>query len=630
MGIGTAPARTPNTFYWWQYALIALSIALGAIYALPNLFPPDYALQVRPVGSDDVLPPEVTDRARELLAGAGIAVKRVDSEGRGALIRLSTSQDQLNGRELLQGALNAGESGDRYIVALNLAPTTPSWLKSIGAHPMTYGLDLSGGVHFLLEVDMAKALNDRMASEADNIRAMLRDQRLRWVAGTQDRWVDGTRLAIPFYDDATRDQARAAIAKQNPDFEALARDIEGHPGVQLMLRQQKMREIQDYAISQNLVSLRNRVNELGVSEPLVQKLGSSRIVVDLPGVQDSAAAKNILNKFANLDFRLVADRDSGASETETYPYQTRSIVVQRRSIVTGDRVTNAKQDFDPDNGLPQVSLTLDGAGGDRMHDATKDNVGKQMAILFKELKPRTRNVEVNGQQVIEHYSQEEKRIINVATIRSALGFRFRITGLGLGEARDLALLLRAGALAAPMYIVEERTVGASLGEENIKRGVHASLLGFALIIVFMTYYYRLFGVMANLALGLNAVLLVAVLSLIGVTLTVPGIAGVALTLGMAVDANVIIFARIKEELDKRSPQAAITTGFDRAFLTILDSNLTTLFIGLILLAISSGPVKGFAVVLCIGIGTSMFTAITVTRAFINATHGGRNLKTLYI
>jgi len=398
----------------------------------------------------------------------------------------------------------------------------------------------------------------------------------------------------------------------------------------LTLTELRVREIEKYAVSQNLQSLRNRVDELGVSEPLVQSLGRSRIVVDLPGVQDSADAKRILNKFANLEFRLVARPDARPSETEIFPYEGRDIVLERRNIVTGDRVTNALQEYDPDTGTPQVSINLDGVGGDRMHDVTRDNVGNDMAILFKELRPRTRIVIEDGVEVVKHFSVEEKRLINVATIRSALGYRFRITGLGLGEARDLALLLRAGALAAPMYIVEERTVGASLGAENIDQGMRSIVIGFSLVLVFMMVYYKGFGLAANVALTVNLVLLIAVMSVLGATLTLPGIAGIVLTVGMAVDANVLIFSRIKEELAERSPQAAIEAGFDRAFLTILDANVTTFFVAIILLAIGTGPVKGFAITLAIGIVTSMFTAILGTRAIVNLVYGGRSLKKLVI
>jgi preprotein translocase subunit SecD len=378
------------------------------------------------------------------------------------------------------------------------------------------------------------------------------------------------------------------------------------------------------------LSLRNRVNELGVSEPLVQRLGRERIVLDLPGIQDSARAKEIINKFANLEFRLVALPSARAAETEVYQHEGASVKLMRRTIVTGQEVTNATQDFDPESGQPQVSITLDNDGGRAMNTITKDNVGNSMAIIFIELKPRTRTKVVDGEQVVERFTEEERRVISVATIQSALGFRFRITGLNLGDARDLALLLRAGALAAPMFIVEERTVGASLGEENIERGREAVLIGFVLVMLFMLVYYKGFGLAADIALAANLVLIVAVMSVLGATLTLPGIAGMVLTVGMAVDANVLIFSRIKEELKERPPQQAIQAGFDRAVLTIMDANITTFFVAIILFSIGSGPVKGFAVTLAVGIVTSMFTAIVGTRALINLMYGGRKLDKVWI
>jgi preprotein translocase subunit SecD len=467
-----------------------------------------------------------------------------------------------------------------------------------------------------------------MSNEEDNIRRILREARLRYVPG--NNMVDGTRISLAFYDAPVRDEAQKMIQKEYRDFEVEEHDVDGHPGLWLTLSEAKVNEIQSYAVQQNLQSLRNRVNELGVSEPLVQSLGRSRIVVDLPGVQDSADAKRILNKFANLEFRLVAKQNERPSETESYPHEGHTVVLERRNIVTGDRVTDAKQDYDPENNLPQVSITLDGVGGERMHDATKDNVGNQMAILYKELKPRSRVVIQDGQEVVQNYSVEEKRLINVATIRSALGFRFRITGVGLHEARDLALLLRAGALAAPMYIVEERTVGASLGEDNIKAGLHAAIGGYILVLLSMVLVYKAFGLIANIALAVNVILLVALMSVLGATLTMPGIAGIVLTMGMAVDANVLIFSRVSEEAQDRPPQAAIAAGFDRAYTTIIDSNLTHLVVAIVLFLFGTGPVKGFAVVLSLGIITSLFTAITVTRAMVNLLYGGRELKKLWV
>ncbi len=629
LGLSEGPARAPNTYSVGRYLAILVVILIGLVYSLPNLYPPDFALQIRAEAADAQMTQEIVDKATQALEHAGIHIKGTHMDAKSAVLRLDSNEDQLRGSELVQAALHGDSAtASQFVVALNLASTTPQWLQSLGAHPMSYGLDLSGGVHFLLEVDMEKAIGDRMKSEEDNIRRILRDARLRYVPAND--MVSGTKVTVAFYEAAVRDQAQEAIAKEYRDFQILPRDVDGKPALLMTMKEPKIREIETYAIQQNLQSLRNRVNELGVSEPLVQSLGKTRIVVDLPGVQDSADAKRILNKFANLEFRLVAKQDARPSETETYPYESRSIIVERRNIVTGDRVTNAVQDYDPQNNLPQVSITLDGAGGDRMHDLTKDNVGNQMAILYKELKPRSRIVVEDGKDVVQNFSVEEKRLINVATIRSALGYRFRITGVGLGEARDLALLLRAGALAAPMYIVEERTVGASLGEDNIRAGLHAAVGGYILVLLCMIIYYKAFGMIANVALAINVILLIALMSVLGATLTMPGIAGIVLTMGMAVDANVLIFSRVREEAAERPPQAAITAGFDRAYTTIVDSNLTHLLVALILLAFGSGPIKGFAVVLTLGIITSMFTAITVTRAMVNLLFGGRQLKKLWV
>ena len=636
IGMSRGSARPPNTFPGWQYALIAVVLLIGVIYAAPNLYPPDYALQVRADTSEATLDDAIESRVASVLKQAGIQIKGIQRSEKSVLVRVASAEDQLRGQKLLATALNPGDER-RYVVALNLAPTTPEWLRDLGAEPMSFGLDLSGGVHFLLQVDMQKALVDRMLSEEENIKGLLREERVRYQPGQE--WLDGTQLKIAFSEDAVRDQAQALIAEKYSDFTIQPRDVRGRPGLWLTLSPEKIQEIEDYAIDQNLQSLRKRVNELGVSEPLVQRLGRSRIVVDLPGVQDSADAKRILNKFANLEFRLVAGPKARPSETETYEYEGRKEVLEKRNIVTGDRVTNAVQNFDQESGLPQVSITLDTVGGERMNKITRDNVGNQMAILFTEQKPKTRPIlddrgqpvlDENGKPKLENYMQSSKRLINVATIRSALGFRFRITGIGLGEARDLALLLRAGALAAPMYIVEERTVGASLGEENITKGMESIVTGFLLVLVFMLVYYKMFGLAADIALTANLVLLVAIMSLLHATLTLPGIAGIVLTVGMAVDANVLIFSRIKEELVKASPQQAIQRGFDRAFVTILDANITTFFVAIILLSFGSGPVKGFAVTLAIGIVTSMFTAILVTRALVNLMYGGRKVETLRI
>lgn len=612
-----------NVYPLWKYLLIAGVVVLGGFFATPNLFPPDFAVQVTPHSSDQALSDTSVRRALDALEDAGIEQIGIERDERSLVIRLASNEDQVLARGIVQDAL-----GDDYVAALNLAPTTPAWLESIGARPMKYGLDLSGGVHFLLEVDMAKAMSNRLNALETDLKGLLRENGIRYRNMRVDAQGD---LSAVFRTEDDRDRARSLVLQRFREFLPRAEQLDGQPGLVLAMPQETRREIERYAISQNLQSLRNRVNELGVSEPLVQSLGSSRIVVDLPGVQDSARAKVILGKVANLEFRLVASPDAPASETETYEYEGRPVVLERQSIVTGDRVANALQDYDPKTNFPQVSITLDGQGGEAMHRNTRHNVGRGMGIIFKETKTRMiKEIDENGVEVIRPQPYETKRVISVATIQSALGSRFRITGLSQGEARDLALLLRAGALAAPMYIVEERTVGASLGEENIERGFESVAIGFTAVLVFMLAYYKLFGLAANIALSVNLVLLVAVMSMIGATLTLPGIAGIVLTVGMAVDANVLIFSRIREELKERSPQNAIHAGFERAIVTILDANVTTFIVAVILYAIGTGPVKGFAVTLMIGILTSMFTAIMGTRALVNLMYGGRSLQALRI
>jgi preprotein translocase subunit SecD len=626
LGLPRAASRPPNTNPLGRSLLILLVLVLGGLYAAPNLFQPDPALQIRAVGEAVQVDDAVMQRAVEALERARIDVKGYQIDGGTGLIRVTSDDAQLRGRDRVVAALNPSAE-QRYVVALNRASNTPAWLEDIGGKPMSLGLDLSGGVHFLLEVDMDKFLGDRMQSNQEAIRDLLVQNRIRYSGRD---WLSGRQLEIGFQSDDARDQAQALIAEEFDEFDFEARDVDGQPGLRLAITEARVAELEDFAISQNLTSLRNRVNELGVSEPLVQRLGRSRIVLDLPGIQDSARAKEIINKFANLEFRLVARGNARPAETETYQYEGAPVVLERANIVTGNQVTNATQDFDPETGQPQVSITLDNEGGRRMNDVTQGNVGNRMAIIFKELKVRSRTVEENGETRVVPFTVEEKRVINVATIQSALGFRFRITGLELREARDLALLLRAGALAAPMYIVEERTVGASLGEENITQGRNAVVIGFVLVLAFMLVYYRWFGLAANVALTANLVLLVAIMSVLGATLTLPGIAGIVLTVGMAVDANVLIFSRIREEAARLSPQAAIQSGFDRAIVTILDANITTFFVAIILFSVGSGPVKGFAITLAVGIVTSMFTAIWVTRSLINLMYGGRKLERLAI
>jgi len=623
LGMKKATHRPPNTSGLGRYLFIFFVIALGCIYAAPNLYQPDSALQIKGTSQSVPIDQSVLELVTSVLESNGISVKGAELTATSVLIRVHSSEDQLRGRDVLVPALGAT---DDYIVALNLAPTTPGWLRDLGAKPMSLGLDLSGGIHFLLQVDMDKFIGDRMENNQEAVRDLLRQDRVRYEAMN----LEGQQLVVTFASEEARDAGEILVSEQFPDYRLLSRDVDGKPALRLTMLEDKVRELEDFAISQNLQSLRNRVNELGVSEPLVQRLGRSRIVLDLPGLQDSARAKEIINKFANLEFRLVAGPQARPSQTESFVYEGVTRVLEKANIVTGDQVTNAQQSYDQDTGLPQVSITLDNDGGRQMNEITKNNVGNSMAIIFKELKVRSRIVVEDGVEKTVNYTVEDNRVINIATIQSALGFRFRITGLELGEARDLALLLRAGALAAPMYIVEERTVGASLGEENIEKGQRSIAVGFGLVLVFMLFYYKGFGLAADLALTANLILMVAIMSVLGATLTMPGIAGVVLTVGMAVDANVLIFSRIKEEMQERSPQQAIQTGFDRALLTIMDANITTFFVAIILLSIGSGPVKGFAITLAVGICTSMFTAIMGTRALVNLMYGGRTLKKLII
>ena len=624
--LGAPSRRGPmNVFPAWKYTLIALVCALGLIYAAPNVFQPDAAVQVRALDGDSAV--GAADRAQitSALAQAGIEVVGLEDDGNSLIVRLAQEGAQLSARELIAETVNA-DSVD-YVVALAQAPTTPQWLQDLGGKPMSLGLDLFGGAHFLLQVNMEDYIAGVVDNSAEGMRDTLIDGRIRFLPSRN--WIDGQTISIGFRDDETREEAKTALVDYQ-DFLVQEREVAGDFILRFTLTEDKIRALEDRAISQNLTSLRNRVNELGVSEPQVQRLGRSRIVVDLPGIQDSARAKEILNKFANLEFRLEALPRARKSQIETYEYEGRMQDIMRRNIVTGNNVQDAQQSYDPETSQPQVSIELDNEGGRKMHASTKDNIGRSMAILFIEQKPRVRQLVRDGETIEEYYTVEERRLISVATIQAALGFSFRITGLGLREAQDLALLLRAGALAAPMYIVEERTVGAQLGDENIRRGWQSVAIGFALVLAFMIFYYRGFGLAANVALTANLTLLVAIMSILGATLTLPGIAGIVLTVGMAVDANVLIFSRIREELKNHPPQMAIQAGFDRALLTITDANVTTFFVAIILLSIGSGPVRGFAVTLAVGIVTSMFTAILVTRALVNLIYGGRKLESIKI
>ena len=569
------------------------------------------------------------ERAEQALAEAGISVKGTDFAARSSLLRLDNAGEQLRAKSVVRRVL-----GDDYVVAVNLAPTTPEWLASIGAAPLKLGLDLSGGVHFLLQVDTKAAVQKRLDVYTSDIKKALREEKIR---GTVKRVPDG-RIEASFATAELRSQAVDVISKMMGTLQRELVQRDGEFSVRFGIGEDQIREMEDYAVSQNLTTLRNRVNELGVSEPLIQKQGRNRIVVELPGVQDTAEAKRILGKAANLEFRLEARPDEVASNREEFDFRNpeygqRSAQLERDLIITGDRVTGASSSFD-ENGRPQVNINLDSQGGSLMNRETRENIKRRMGVLFIERKTRTIGHQTGPdgfeEPVVESY--EESKIISLATIQSALGTQFRITGLGSpAEASELALLLRAGALAAPMDFVEERTVGPSLGAENIRMGLSSLVLGAALVFVSTILLYRVFGLFAVVALSFNVTLLVGAMSALGATLTLPGIAGIVLTIGMAVDANVIINARIREELQKgMSPQAAIAAGYDRAFITILDANLTTLIVGVILYAIGTGPVRGFAVTLSIGILTSMFTSVVITRALAGIVYGGRRVAKISI
>ena len=615
-----------NRFPMWKSALIILVLFFAGLYALPNLYPDDFAVQLTGNNQSTQVDEQTLTRVEAILKSSGVEFKSSELQERGGLIRFNDGEAQLRGREALAEAL-----GQAYVVALNLAPTTPEWLSSIGAGPMKLGLDLRGGVHFLLEVDMVQAVSQRLDVYVSDIKGNLRKERLRYRE--VEHLEDGS-LSVRFADAATRDEASSLLARTFPEFLITDAEVEGNAYLYITLSEATLREIEDYAIKQNLTTLRNRVNELGVAEPLVQRQGRNRIVVQLPGIQDAAAAKRIIGKTANLEFRLEAKPDASRATTETYEFRSqpgRTAALEKDIIITGSSVANAQSNFD-ENGQPQVSITLDSKGGQLMGRVTRDAIQRRMAVLFVEHKARTVTETVEGEKVEKRIPYVEKGIISLATIQSALGSSFRITGLeNPQESSELALLLRAGALAAPIYFVEERTVGPSMGAENIELGTLSVQIGFALVLLFMLVYYKVFGLVANIALTLNLVLLVAVMSILSATLTLPGIAGIVLTVGMAVDANVLIFERIKEELKIGMPvQSAIHSGFARAFTTILDANVTTLLAAVILFAMGTGPVKGFAITLSVGILTSMFTAILVTRMMINFIYGGKQIKSVKI
>ncbi|MDB2650197.1 protein translocase subunit SecD [Porticoccaceae bacterium] len=612
----------PNKFPLWKNLMLLLVVAFAFIYAAPNLYPPDPALQLSGQSSAMQIDGVVLKKVEQALDAANIEHFSGEADGESALIRLTDSELQMRAKEVVQA-----EMGGEYVVALNLAPTTPEWLSSLGGSPMKLGLDLSGGVHFLLEVDLNAALITRLEGDLQEVKSSLREEKIRYRSFE----LKGQQIIGRFRNEAQVEQATSLVRENFRDLQPQFKQGQNPLTLVLELSEIASGQIEDNAIKQNLTSLRNRVNELGVSEPLVSRQGKNRIVVELPGVQDTAEAKRIIGKTANLEFRLEAEGRIG----EMFEFRDGRGLdarLETSAVITGENVTDARSSYD-ENGRPQVNITLDTKGGWQMGHSTRDNVGRRLAVLFIEYKTKLEKSKAeNGEIVITPVPFVEKHIISLATVQSQLGKSFRITGIdSQRESSELALLLRAGALAAPMYIVEERTIGPSLGADNIRLGVLSVSLGMMLVLLFMIAVYRGFGVLANVALTMNLLLLVGFMSLLGATLTLPGIAGIVLTVGMAVDANVLIFSRIREELASGSSiQAAISGGYDRAFVSILDANITTLIVAVILFLIGSGPVQGFAVTLSIGILTSMFTSIVLTRGLVNAIVGGRKIEKLWI
>ena len=617
-----------NKFSIYQYLLIFVVLAVGFIYALPNIYPTQPSIQVAYTDSGKSADQALLVELKDILSNSQSEYDEIFLRENKIVIKFGDVNEQLASKTILQNALL-----DKVIIALNLEPSTPQWLKDLGGNPVKLGLDLSGGVHFLLEVDIDTAKQGRLELLLDSYRKTFKEERISYDKSS----INDLALFFQFSDKASYNKALKKYRDDSPAINGVQYIITERPSTNILLLEYSdvaLREIRDYAVGQNLVTLRNRVNELGVSEPIVQRQGSNRIVVELPGVQDPTAAKKIIGKTANLEFRLEANSRTSPLRKEEFNFkedQFRTAFLENAVVASGDRVTNANTGFD-ESGFAQVNITLDMEGGRAMQKATSGNIGRRLGVLFVEQKTKSELVTNEfGEKIIEQTSYIEKNIISLATVQAVLGTSFRITGVGSpAEASELALLLRAGALAAPMKFVEERTVGPSLGKENIELGIRSIIIGFSMVVLFMFFYYRVFGLAANFSLVINLVLITGIMSLLGATLTLPGIAGIVLTVGMAVDANVLIFSRIREELKEKDPQLAIRDGFSRAFVTIFDANITTLIAALILYVIGTGPVKGFAITLSIGIVTSMFTAIMCTRGIVNLVYGNKNIKELRI
>ena len=602
-------------FQVWKTLLVLFIVSFGIVFSLPNIFPPDPSVQITTSSVNDGFSDKFLNNLEENINRSGLNSKSFEKNEKSILIRTNSYRDQLELKDYLQDELN-----ENFIVALNLAANTPNWLKSINAKPMKLGLDLRGGVNFLMEVDTDLLIETKLESAAAVLRNNLREERIK----TDLFKLSSEEIQVVLKDENSAEDLEEIINEIGSlDFE-----LKQPLTYLLSFSNEEIEQTIDYAVLQNLTTLRNRVNELGVSEPVVQREGERRISVQLPGIQDTAEAKKIIGKTANLEFRLEAKDNALASRTDSFLYRDLQTRLDKKVIISGDRVSDASVGFD-ENGFPQVNISLDSDGGAQMHRATRNNVGTRMAVLFVEKKSSAE--QVGGMVSVKNYY--EKRVISLATIQSALANQFRITGLDSpAEASELALLLRAGALAAPMNFVEEGTIGPSLGADNIELGINSLILGLSLVLIFMIFYYKVFGLLANLAVVLNLILIASIMSILSATLTLPGIAGIVLTIGMAVDANVLIFSRIREELKRNiKPLEAISSGYDRALITIVDANLTTLIVALILYIVGTGPVQGFAITLSVGILTSMFTAILFTRMLVFFIYGKRkNLEKIWI
>ena len=602
-------------FQVWKTLLVFFIVSFGIVFFLPNIFPPDPSVQITTSSVNDGFSDEFLNNLEENINRSGLNSKSFEKNEKSILIRTNSYQDQLELKDYLQDELN-----ENFIVALNLAANTPNWLKSLNAKPMKLGLDLRGGVNFLMEVDTNLLIETKLESAAAVLRNNLREERIK----TDLFKLSSKEIQVVLRNENSAEDLEEIIN----EIGSLDIELKEPLTYSLSFSSEEIEETIDYAVLQNLTTLRNRVNELGVSEPVVQREGEKRISVQLPGIQDTAEAKKIIGKTANLEFRLEAKDNALASRTDNFLYRGIQTRLDKKIIISGDRVSDASVGFD-ENGFPQVNISLDSDGGAQMHRATRNNVGTRRAVLFVEKKSSAG--QVGGVVSVENYY--EKRVISLATIQSALANQFRITGLDSpAEASELALLLRAGALAAPMNFVEEGTIGPSLGADNIELGINSLILGLSLVLIFMIFYYKVFGFLANLAVVLNLILIASIMSILSATLTLPGIAGIVLTIGMAVDANVLIFSRIREELKRNvKPLEAISSGYDRAFITIVDANLTTLIVALILYIVGTGPVQGFAITLSVGILTSMFTAILFTRMLVFFIYGKRkNLEKIWI